>query len=54
MTKVVYRGVTYNAEEQKDIFESWWDSVHLSDKKLTYRGIKYNASDVEYCSLLPE
>jgi hypothetical protein len=52
MSKVVYRGVTYNAEEQKEIFRAWWNSVHSIGKKFTYRGTEYDSSDVGGCSLV--
>ena len=52
MSKVVYRGVTYNAEEQKEIFRVWWNSVHSIGKKFIYRGTEYDSSDVGGCSLV--
>jgi hypothetical protein len=41
-----YRGVEYDADEQKDNYVSWWNQIHCDARRwLVYRGNSYRAFD---------
>lgn len=53
MSKVVYRGVTYDAGEVKDQVNNWWKSCHKTTT-YTYRGQSYEGIKVDFNSLVSQ